>query len=274
MSDGTRFYTYDYSDRSIIPPDFFGVRIRYIDTDLLTGDPIDYELVGGESFDLVDPVENFVLVQTNLTAQWDQMSDLRGGRTTETGYEANSPGEGDWIFAIKAIDDGGRESAEATYTLPIPLPIPRKGNNIAYRSEWENAWGTDEIPAGNLAGCFYNAGDGFLYADPVPTLWTSMPTWDTNPTWQSGYVSQIIFQQDNDFWDFGTPICTTWDLRTTVDTGSIVLELIIDGAAPVAWVDGQPYEGTTFAFKMTVNNPGQIAAREFIQEGFNSSACP
>jgi len=278
MSDGTRYFTYGYSDPTVVPPDFFGVIIRYLDTDLMTGDPISFDLMDGtNSFHLMDPAHDFILMQTNLTPQWDQMTDFRGGRITETGYEANSPGQGDWFFAIKAIDDGGRQSADAHYEGPITLPIPRKGNNLAYRSEWTMGWGQNESPGATISWATVDAVDGFLYTNAQTTLWSDMPTWDTFGTWGGLLETQVVFQQDDDFRDFETPTRMTWALRWTVDTAtSVIAEINVGVTTPgdqgwVTWVDGTVYDGRYFAFRLTINAPGVIAAKEFIQEAFVSA---
>jgi len=248
--DGTRVYNWDYSeaDLAYFPPDVAGVQIRYLDTGEF--DPaadVDWYLLDGDDLRGVDgpgPPNNLMMVEAAGIPTWEEMGPLHLGVIPYYPWEANAPNEGDWYFAIKAQDFGGRQSLNALYTTPLitTLPLPRLGNSIAYLDHFALSWLPTAYndPGAVLTDCNVSEITGFLlpngtgiWGGGVATetwssrggLWSAAGNWDDSidastwaglGTWAGGLEPTILCTHENG----GTTGVIHFDAAVTVKFNS------------------------------------------------------
>ncbi len=178
QADGTRYATFSLN----APPiDLAGYKIRY---------------------------------SNNLAAVWSSMTDLHTGIITQSPFEFNLLDQGDWLLAIKAVDRGGRESANATFVSET-LSTPRIGNIIYTESPRGQGW------PGTKTGCYVDSSDNSLVADSTTTWSGASGSWDSyNNSWY--FSTGTSFTYEHDAIDLGASLYFSVNIQATPALGSTV----------------------------------------------------
>lgn len=199
------------------------------------------------------------------TETWDDMDPLNDGLLTTSPYEFNLLSEGDWLFAIKAFDRGGRESNNALY-VSTSLPAPRIGS-ILYTEAFGSGWN------GTKTNCYVDESNNNLVADTTTTWDDLTSTWDDyDETWYFDTVTTFTYETLPI--DLGTPLLFTADVRAVANAGTTVTieeAHSDDGSTYSSWVSADTagdIEARFIKFKFTVTNasaPGRLlSARVFL----------
>ncbi len=151
QSDGTR--QFDWALGIAPPPDLAGYQIRY-----RTG--------------------------TNVAWGWADLSPAHDGILTASPWETNQLTAGQYTFAIKAIDDSGIESANATFVI-ADLGNPRLAGVLVSVLPHTQGW------PGTKTGCHLE--DASLVANSTAT-WDSITSWNSWTAWNNSPVSPIIYE--------------------------------------------------------------------------------
>lgn len=218
--DGTRVATFDMTSP---PIDLAGYKIRY---------------------------------SSNTSEVWANMELLHEGLITQSPFEFNLLSEGDYRFAIKAYDRGGRESVNATY-VTAELPVRRLGQII----RTDNARGQDW--PGTLTNCRIEESDNSLVGTTNTTWDTATNTWDSyNESWFFDTVDSFTYQYQTI--DIGALLTFNVDTQIELSFGSsalIEMRYSDDNATWSAWADVSTtglVTGQYVQVRITVTNTGGI----------------
>lgn len=146
---------------------------------------------------------------TTVTSEtWADMKPLHEGLLTHSPFEFNLLTEGEYKFAIKAFDRGGRESNNALYVI-TDLPRQRIGTLIRSDNPRGQGW------PGTLTDCFIDAGDNSLVASST-TEWDDLTDgWDDyDGDWYFDTATSFIYQYE----DIDLGVELTYSLSVQVDT--------------------------------------------------------
>jgi len=187
---------------------------------------------------------------SNLNDTWSSMTDLNEGVLPYSPYEFNLLTEGDWLFAIKAIDRGGRESANAVYSS-VTLPAARVGAVLFTESPRGLGW------PGTKTTCYVDVSDNSLVANSTTTWAGATGTWDSyNDMWY--FATGTSFSYEHTKIDLGVKLVFSINVSTTLALGSTVVveeshsddDISYSSFATVAG----PVEARYVKIKVTVSN--------------------
>jgi hypothetical protein len=179
---------------------------------------------------------------TNLSATWDQMTQIRDVFRASP-YETNELSAGTYSFGIKMIDSSGNESTNAHF-ITATLGDPRIREALQYRVEEDSFW------SGTLGANTWLTNENTLSSKGSQT-WASLPaTWDFLPNeWSQIVDSTSPLEYETPVIDVGndatfTPLVTANGRGTptyTMKTGSSVDGGVTGSYVPVANVSGVRY---------------------------------
>ena len=110
---------------------------------------------------------------------WDQLTALHRGHLTASPLETVDPPPGEWVFAARAIDTGGRLS-EADVRIAATLGPQRQGDALVWRCPSAGGWpGTITAAARSDDGRDALEGEGEY-------TWGDLTTWDAWQSWATG----------------------------------------------------------------------------------------
>jgi hypothetical protein len=211
--DGTREFTWSITNP---PPDLAGVRIRY---KLGTGH------------------------------LWENMTDMAKGLITASPFETNQLAAGTYTFAIKAFDDDGIESSNATY-ITADLGDPRLAGVLISALPHLQGW------SGTLTDCHIDPEENVLSANEIET-WADRTTWTGWGRWLGTTLSPIRYEHS--VIDLGAPVPFT-PLVSAIVNGTMTLEEChsVDGVTWSAW--GAPGARVTARYiKVRITVAGTLA---------------
>ena len=107
------------------------------------------------------------------------MAPLHRGHLTASPYETVEPPPGHWIFAARAVDTGGRLSAEDV-RIVAELGPQRLGDALIWRCPASQGW-----PGTITAALRSDDGRDALEA-PAAYTWDDLTTWDAWESWSAG----------------------------------------------------------------------------------------
>lgn len=184
---------------------------------------------------------------------WDDMFPF----ATDDGFQTASPVEsnlllaGDYVFAIKTIDNYGVEASTALF-IYATLPDPRLGSALQYIDYQNESW-----PDGVKTNCvvdYYQGKQVLRAVDPT--------TWDTTPTTWDGYTRWVwdpvtSFSYETPVLDFGVTV-PVLPVETHQADGDVLFQIATsaDGSTWSAWapVSG-PVTTRYIKTKITVSVP-------------------
>ena len=187
---------------------------------------------------------------SSLTETWDDMIELHEGLIPFSPYEFNLLDEGDWLFAIKAYDRGGRESENALY-VNTTLPAPRLGSILYTESMRGLNW------PGTKTDCWRDESDNSLVGTST-TQWDDLTdTWDDyDEHWY--FDTATSFDYEHPRIDLGAKLSFLPSVSVTVAYGSTYTVYESHSDDDVTYSSFAAISGLIEArfikFKVTVNN--------------------
>lgn len=189
-----------------------------------------------------------------LSDVWADMTPLNEGLLTTSPYEFNLLDEGDWLFAIKAFDRGGRESVNALY-VSTTLAAPRLGSIIYTENPRGLNW------PGTKTTCEIDVSDNSLVATSTTTWATATGTWDSyNDKWY--FTTGTSFTYEHNAIDLGAKLLFTVNVQTTLAFGSTATITEAHSDDDVTYTSfaaiAGPIEARYIKIKIVVNNSGDV----------------
>lgn len=155
---------------------------------------------------------------SNLSATWETMTDLNEGLVPFSPYEFNLLNEGDWLFAIKAVDRGGRESANAKFSS-VTLPAARLGTILLTESPRGQGW------PGTKTGCYVESSDNSLIANSTDTWADLTSAWSTYTSDRWHFSTGTSLSYEHSVIDLGVKLVFSVNVSTTVPfSGTVLVE--------------------------------------------------
>lgn len=183
---------------------------------------------------------------TDQSAVWANMDPLHDGILTVSPFEFNLLSEGDYRFAIKAFDRGGRESVNAVYVI-AELPARRLGTILRTDSPRGQGW------PGTLTTCRIESSDNSLVGTTNTTWDSASGTWDSyNDTWFFDTVDAFSYQYSTI--DLGLLLSVTVDVQTITESASSTT------STEIRYSSTTDTEGAYSAWE-NINGSGLITAR-------------
>ena len=151
--DGTR--QFDMALAGPLPPDFSGYAIRY-------------------------------RLGSGWTSYDNDLAPLHAGILTASPYETNQLAAGVYTFAVKAVDDSGHVSANATF-IQATLPDPRMAGVLVNVQPHLSGW------PGAKTSCAIDPGTTSLIANDT-TTWAGLTTWTAWARWNVTPAGTISYE--------------------------------------------------------------------------------
>ena len=149
---------------------------------------------------------------------WDDMTPLHRGLLTSSPWESAEPGIGEWLFAARSIDTGGRLSTGDVRVL-LTLGAQRLGGALIWRCPGAEGW------PGAITGAV-RSGDGLDALESAGNYtWGDLTTWADWTSWGLGDGTQgaAAMSYTPPAEDLGAVL--TFALRWSADTrGDVVFE--------------------------------------------------
>lgn len=193
---------------------------------------------------------------SNQSSVWADMDPLHDGLLTQSPFEFNLLSEGDYRFAIKAFDRGGRESVNAVYVI-AELGARRLGTILRTDNPRGQGW------PGTITSGRIESGDNSLVGETNTTWNTATGTWDSyNESWFFDTVDSFVYQYSTI--DLGLLLSINVDVQTIVDYGSSVSVEVRhseDDITYTSWVNISTLGLISCRYiqiKVTVRNTGDI----------------
>ena len=110
---------------------------------------------------------------------WDDMTPLHKGHLTASPLETVEPPPGGWIFAARAVDTGGRLSADDV-RIGAALGPQRLGDALLWRCPGALSW------PGTIAGAVRSDDGRDALEAPPDYTWDDLTAWDDWQSWTAG----------------------------------------------------------------------------------------
>ena len=169
---------------------------------------------------------------------WEQMSPLHRGHLTASPLETVEPPEGEWIFAARAIDTGGRLSV-GDVRIRAELGPQRQGDALVWRCPAAIGW------PGTITGAA-RSDDG---RDALEALgdytWNDLTTWDAWASWATGNGTQgpgeIVYADEPLDLGFAVDVALEWSADVVGDATLEYRTGATQGAlAAASWAEYTP----------------------------------
>ena len=175
--------------------------------------------------------------QGGVPLTWEQLTPLHKGHLTASPLETVEPPPGNWVFAARSIDTGGRLS-EGDVRIVAELGPQRQGDALVWRCPAATGW------PGTLSATIESSHDDRDALEGVGDYaWNDLTTWDAWQTWATGDGSQgpteIVYETEP--FDIGAVLDV--ELRWSAEiVGEAVFEYrAADARAALAGASWQPY---------------------------------
>lgn len=161
---------------------------------------------------------------------WSAMTPLFEAPANAINYDATAkPPDGEWAFAIRAVDTSGNESTAAAYTTAL-FTAGGLGSPIATIKPESLGW------PGTRIDCIVDG--SFLVAAEASVPWSALPsTWGAWTSWSAGYAATIAYQHTDI--DIGSSLSVY--LRTdALSNGATIVtqyQMSTDGTTWTAWAN-------------------------------------
>ena len=117
---------------------------------------------------------------------WDSMTALFEAPPNALNHDATAkPPDGQWAFAIKAVDTSGNESVAPTYTTAL-FTAGGLGSPLVTIKPETLGW------PGTKTDCYVDG--SFLVPTDASYTWASLTTWSAWAAWSAGYSPTISYQ--------------------------------------------------------------------------------
>ena len=129
--------------------------------------------------DLAGVAIRYAAQVAGVTPAWEDMTPLHKGHLTASPLETVEPPPGGWIFAARAVDTGGRLSADDV-RIVAALGPQRLGDALIWRCPGAQGW------PGTIAGAVRSDDGRDALEAPAEYTWDDLTTWDDWQSWTAG----------------------------------------------------------------------------------------
>ena len=133
--------------------------------------------------DLAGIVIRYAAQAAGQAPAWEDMTPLHEGHLTASPLETVEPAQGHWVFAARAVDTGGRLSAEDV-RIVAELGPQRLGDALILRCPSAAGW------PGTIAGAVRSDDGRDALESAGADTWDDLTTWDAWQSWTVGDGAQ------------------------------------------------------------------------------------
>ncbi len=129
--------------------------------------------------DLAGIVIRYIAKTDGVIPEWDDMEELHRGYLAASPLETVEPPPGEWVFAARAIDTGGREST-GDVRIDAELGPQRQGDALVWKCPAANGW------PGTITGGLRSTDGRDAIEGTGDYAWQDLTTWAAWESWAKG----------------------------------------------------------------------------------------
>ena len=192
---------------------------------------------------------------------WEQLTPLHRGFLTASPLETVEPPEGEWIFAARAIDTGGRLSL-GDVRIRAELGPQRQGDALVWQCPAATGW------PGTIGAGIERSDDGRDALESAGDYtWDDLTTWDAWATWATGNGTQgqteIVYADEPFDLGFTVDVSLEWSADVVGDaifeyrTGAT--QAALAAASWAAYTPATTVQGRWLQLRWRIGGDGTVA---------------
>ena len=192
---------------------------------------------------------------------WEQMTPLHRGHLTASPLETVEPPPGEWVFAARAVDTGGRLSHDDV-RIVAELGPQRQGDALVWRCPAAAGW------PGTIGAGIERSDDGRDALESIGDYtWNDLTTWDAWATWATGNgadgAAEIVYADEPFDLGFAVDVALEWSADVVGDaafeyrTGATEPALAAASWAP--YTPATTVQGRWLQLRWRISGDGTVA---------------